>query len=242
MLGGGGARGAAHIGVLEVLERLRVPVDCVAGTSMGALVAGAWAAGRSARRRCAANLPRADWNDMFQDNPDYADLNYRNKRLSQRFLPGSETGIKGLETVAPPGVVSGQKIKLFFNHLVRADAGERELQQLPLPVSMIATDIGTGERVVLRDGSVTQAMRASMSVPGLMAPLDYRGRKLVDGGLVDNLPIAEVRERCRRRRGDRRQRRLAAAGARRRSAACSASPSRRSRCSPNRTCRPRWPC
>jgi len=196
VLGGGGARGAAHIGVLEVLERLRVPVDCVAGTSMGALVAGAWAAGLgpAEMRR---ELARADWNDMFQDNPGYADLNYRNKQLSRRFLPGSETGIKGLETVSPPGMVSGQKIKLFFNHLVQSDTGERELQNLPLPVSMIAADIGTGERVVLRDGSVTQAMRASMSVPGLMAPLDYRGRKLVDGGLVDNLPVAEVRERCR---------------------------------------------
>ena len=195
VLGGGGARGAAHIGVLEVLERLRVPVHCVAGTSMGALVAGAWAAGLAPddMRR---ELAKADWNDMFQDNPDYADLNYRNKQLSRRYLPGSETGIRGLETMAPPGVVSGQKIKLFFNHLVRADSGERELQNLPLQVSMIATDIGTGERVVLREGSVTQAMRASMSVPGLMAPLDYRGRKLVDGGLVDNLPIAEVRERC----------------------------------------------
>ena len=89
-----------------------------------------------------------------------------------------------------------QKIKLFFNHLVRADSGERELQQLPLPVSIIATDIGTGERVVLRDGSVTQAMRASMSVPGLLAPLDYRGRKLVDGMLVANVPVDIARATC----------------------------------------------
>jgi len=195
VLGGGGARGAAHIGVLEVLESLRVPVDCVAGTSMGALVAGAWAAGLSPAEMC-RELAQADWRDMFIDNPDYDELNFRNKRLQQRFLPGSETGITPRGAVTPPGVVAGQKIKLFFNHLVRADAGERELQQLPLPVSIIATDIGTGERVVLRDGSLTQAMRASMSVPGLLAPLDYRGRKLVDGGLVDNVPIREVRERC----------------------------------------------
>ncbi len=195
VLGGGGARGAAHIGVLEVLESLRVPVDCVAGTSMGALVAGAWAAGLSpAEMR--KELAQADWHDMFLDNPGYDELNFRNKRLQQRFLPGSETGITPGGAVTPPGVVAGQKIKLFFNHLVRADAGERELQQLPLPVSIIATDIGTGERVVLRDGSLTQAMRASMSVPGLLAPLDYRGHKLVDGGLVDNVPIREVRERC----------------------------------------------
>ncbi len=195
VLGGGGARGAAHIGVLEVLERLRIPVACVAGTSMGALVAGAWAAGLTpAEMR--QDLAKADWADMFRDDPGYEDLNFRNKRLQQRFLPGSETGLTDGGAVAPPGVVSGQKIKLFFNHLVRADTGERELQQLPLPVSIIATDIGNGERVVLRDGSLTLAMRASMSVPGLLAPLEYRGRKLVDGGLVDNVPIREVRERC----------------------------------------------
>ena len=195
VLGGGGARGAAHIGVLEVLEQLRVPVDCVAGTSMGALVAGAWAAGLSpARMR--EELAKADWDDMFQDDPAYDELNFRNKRLSQRFLPGSEFGIKDGGAVAPPGVVQGQKIKLFFNHLVRADTGEPEIDRLPLPVSIIATDIGNGERVVYRDGSLTAAMRASMSVPGLMAPLEYRGRKLVDGGLVDNVPIREVRDRC----------------------------------------------
>ncbi len=195
VLGGGGARGAAHIGVLEMLERLRVPVDCVAGTSMGALVAGAWVAGLSPAQMREA-LARADWADMFQDNPDYAELNHRNKRLSQRFLPGSETGIRGGDAVTPPGLVSAQKIKLFINRLVRADIGEVRLQELPLPVSIIATDIGTGARVVLREGSLTQAMRASMSVPGLMAPLDLDGRKLVDGGLTDNLPVREVRERC----------------------------------------------
>ncbi len=195
VLGGGGARGAAHIGVLEVLEQLRVPVDCVAGTSMGAVVAGAWAAGLDAptMRR---EMGKADWKDMFQDNPGYDEFNYRNKRLSQRFLPGSETGITPQGAVTPPGVVSGQKIKLFFNQLVGSDNGERSIEALPLPVSIIATDIASGERVVFRDGSLTQAMRASMSVPGLMAPLEYRGLKLVDGGLVDNVPIREVRERC----------------------------------------------
>lgn len=195
VLGGGGARGAAHIGVLEVLERLRIPVDCVAGTSMGALVAGAWAAGLTPQQM-RDELAQADWAGMFLDNPDYTDLNIRNKRLLQRFLPGTETGITDRGAVTPPGVVAGQKIKLFFNSLVRADVGELELQQLPLPVSMIATDIANGERVVLRDGSLTLAMRASMAVPGLMAPLSYRGRKLVDGGLVDNVPIQEVRDRC----------------------------------------------
>jgi NTE family protein len=195
VLGGGGARGAAHIGVLEVLERLQVPVDCVAGTSFGALVAGAWAAGVSPaemRRAMAA----ADWDDMFRDNPAYTELNYRNKRLQQRYLPGSETGVGPDGLAYPPGAVSGQKIKLFINQLVRADRGDREIQTLPIPLSIVATDIGSGEKVVLRSGSLSQAMRASMAVPGLVAPLELDGRKLVDGGLVDNLPVQEVRDRC----------------------------------------------
>ncbi len=195
VLGGGGARGAAHIGVLEVLDRLRVPVDCVAGTSMGALIAGAFVAGKSPAQLREA-MAGADWDDMFQDNPAYTDLDYRNKRSMQRFLPGSEVGIRDGGVVTPPGFLLGQKIKLFLNGMVHADSGETEIEKLPLPLSLIAADIGTGERVVYREGSLSQAMRASMSVPGLMAPLDYRGRKLVDGGLVDNVPISEVRERC----------------------------------------------
>ncbi|MBE2243217.1 MAG: patatin-like phospholipase family protein, partial [Burkholderiaceae bacterium] len=169
VLGGGGARGAAHIGVLEVLQELRVPVDCIAGTSMGALVTGAFAAGQSPAAMSQA-LAQANWDDMFQDNPDFYDMSYRNKRLSQAYVPGSELGVtdKGLEYA--PGVVSGQKIKAFFNELVHDDRGERLIQDLPIPIALIATDILTGDRVVMRDGSLSQAMRASMSVPGLMAP------------------------------------------------------------------------
>lgn len=195
VLGGGGARGAAHIGVLEVLERLRVPVHCVAGTSMGALVAGAWAAGVSPERM-RGELTVVDWNDLFLDSTEYRELSLRNKHIVQRFLPGTELGITAKGLSAPPGLVAGQKLKLFFNHLVRTDLGEPDLAKLALPVSIVATDIGNGERVVYRSGPLTEAMRASMSVPGLLAPAEVDGRKLVDGGLVDNLPVAEVRELC----------------------------------------------
>ncbi|MCI4428613.1 MAG: patatin-like phospholipase family protein [Burkholderiales bacterium] len=194
-LGGGGARAAAHIGVLEVLERLRVPVDCVAGTSMGAVVAGAFAAG-VAPKAMSVELARADWSDMFVDEPDWDERNFRNKRLTQRFLSGTEIGINPHGLQYRPGVLTGQKIKLFLNRLVHGDRSDREIQDLPLTLSIIATDIGNGERVVIRDGSLSKAMRASMSIPGLMAPVEYDGRLLVDGGLVDNVPIQEVRERC----------------------------------------------
>ena len=195
VLGGGGARGAAHIGVLEVLEELKIPVDCVAGTSMGALIAGAYASGLTpAMMR--KEMAEADWDNMFSDIPDFSEVNYRYKETLRRFIPGSELGVSGDGVRAPPGVVDGVKIKLFFNQLVGANRSERLIEKLPLPISLVATDIGNGDRVVMREGSLTTAMRASMSVPGLLAPITRDGRKLVDGGLVDNVPIGEARERC----------------------------------------------
>ncbi len=195
VLGGGGARGAAHIGVLEVLDKLRVPVDCVAGTSMGALVAGVYAGGMSPTAMREA-LAKADWDDLFQDAPSYAQRSFRYKAIDKRFLPASETGIGPDGLKYQTGVVTGQKIKLFFNELVGDYHGEREIAALPLPLSIIATDIVHGQRVVFREGSLSAAMRASMSVPGLMSPVEINGNKLVDGGLVDNVPIGEARSRC----------------------------------------------
>ena len=196
VLGGGGARGAAHIGVLQVLEELRVPVDCIAGTSMGALVGGAYAAG-VAPQEIIDLVARTDWVTMFDDSAGRESVNIRRKELDDRFYSGIEFGV-GLDGLRfREGAVAGEKLKLFFNQLVRADLGDRPIQQLRMPLAIIATDIGTGERVAIRSGNLTSAMRASMSVPGLIAPVLREGRKLVDGGLTDNLPIAEVRDLCR---------------------------------------------
>jgi NTE family protein len=195
VLGGGGARGSAHIGVLEVLERLRVPVDCVAGTSMGALVAGAWASGVSTDQM-RARLAAVDWHDLFDDDPSHAETNFRERRLAESYYPGLEFGVTNEGIRAAHGVVGGQKIKLFFNTLVGADRGDRTIESLALPLAIVATDIGTGEKIVFRSGELSAAMRASMSVPALLAPVPYQGRYLVDGGLVDNLPVDEVMASC----------------------------------------------
>jgi NTE family protein len=195
VLGGGGARGTAHIGVLEVLQQLRVPVDCIAGTSMGSLIGGAYASGLDPQQML-VRLSRVDWRDLFDDNPARAETNYRERRLQEIYYPGLEFGITGRGLRSAHGVVGGQKIKLFFNTLVGSNRGERDIQSLPLPLSIVATDIGTGDKVVFRDGELSAAMRSSMSVPALLAPVPYRGKLLVDGGLVDNLPVDEVRARC----------------------------------------------
>ena len=195
VLGGGGARGGAHLGVLELLEELRVPFDCIAGTSIGGLVGGAYAAG-VAPAEIKETIRKTDWNGMFDDGAGRDYVNLRRKQLDDRFYSGLEFGVTQGGLRYREGAVAGEKIKLFFNQVVRAELGERPIEDLPLPLTLIATDIGTGERVAMRNGSLTTAMRASMSVPGVIAPVVRDGRKLVDGGLVDNVPIEEARQRC----------------------------------------------
>jgi NTE family protein len=195
VLGGGGARGGAHLGVLEVLEEMRVPIDCVSGTSMGALVGGAYAAGVSPKD-IEALIGEADWIRMFDDTAGRQAVNLRRKELEDRYYSGLELGVSKDGIHFREGALAGEKLKLFFNRLVRSEYGERTIEQLQLPLAIIATDIGSGTRVSIRSGNLTSAMRASMSVPGLMAPVVREGVKLVDGGLTDNLPVEEVKKLC----------------------------------------------
>ncbi|HYC35300.1 MAG TPA: patatin-like phospholipase family protein [Usitatibacter sp.] len=195
VLGGGGARGGAHLGVLSVLEELRVPIDCIAGTSMGALVGGAYAAG-VAPADIIDLVARTDWTTMFDDSAGRDAVNIRRKELDDRYYSALEFGVSREGLRFREGAVAGEKLKLLFNQLVRADLGDRPIEELPMPLAVIATDIGTGERVAIRSGNLTSAMRASMSVPGLIAPVHREGRKLVDGGLTDNLPVQEARDLC----------------------------------------------
>jgi len=195
VLGGGGARGAAHVGVLKKLQELHIPVDCVAGTSMGGLVAGAFSSGLSPAEMQTA-LREADWRDMFSDSASYADFTPRLKGFSQSYIPGSEGGLKNGTLQFPSAVLSGQKIKFFIDRLVRANAAPQRIEGQPLPLALVTTDIVTGEARVWRSGDLATLMRATMSVPGLMAPVKYEGLSLVDGGLVDNVPIAQVQQLC----------------------------------------------
>ena len=195
VLGGGGARGGAHLGVLEVLEDLRIPVDCISGTSMGALVGGAYASG-IAPKEMREKIEKTNWDEMFDDSASRELQNLRRRTFDDRFFSGLEFGVTDDGLKYREGAIAGEKIKLFFSELVRADLGEKKIEELSIPLTLIASDIVTGERVAMRSGSLTSAMRASMSVPGAIAPVQREGHKLVDGGLVDNVPIQEVRDRC----------------------------------------------
>lgn len=193
VLGGGGARGAAHIGVLKVLERERIPIDCITGTSMGAIAGGLYAAGYDAAA-VEVVLKGIDWKDMFRDDPSREELPMRRKEDELRFLGGIELGLKDGSIALPRGLVQGQKLQLLLRRLLLSTAQLRDFDQLPIPFRSVATDIGNGEKVVFGDGDLAMAIRASMSVPGAFAPIRYRGRLMVDGGIVDNVPIDIARE------------------------------------------------
>ncbi len=193
VLSGGGARGAAHIGVLKVLEENRIPVDAIAGTSMGAVVGGLYASGLSAAD-IEKVMTSVDWQDAFRDRPARKDLNFRRKLEDQNYLVKFPLGVKGRRFRLPRGLVQGQKLTQILRGLTLPVAQIQDFDQLGIPFRAIATDIVTGDRVVIDHGDLTTAMRASLSAPGVFAPVESEGRMLVDGGLSSNLPVDVARE------------------------------------------------
>jgi len=195
VLGGGGAKGAAHIGVLKVLEELKVPIDCIAGTSMGAIVGSLYASGMSATE-IEEVLTTVDWDDLFTDNPPRKDIDFRRKQEDLNYLSKISIGIKDGKVALPKGFTAGQKIGVFFQTLMLPVAGITDFDKLPIPYRAVAADLETGEMVVIGSGSLADAARASMSVPGVFPPAEVNGRYLTDGGIVRNLPVDVVREMC----------------------------------------------
>jgi NTE family protein len=194
-LSGGGARGLAHVGVLKVLEELRVPVHCVTGASIGAIVGGSFASGVPPGR-LEDTVVKTNWSEVFTDRPPRAEISSRRKQDDYKTLFAPEFGVKESGLVLPKGILAGVSIEGYFRGLTETAVGIDDFQKLPVPFRAMATDIETGESVVLDRGNLAQAMRASMAVPGAMAPVEIGGRLLVDGGIANNLPIDEARKLC----------------------------------------------
>ncbi len=192
-LGGGGARGLAHIGVLRYLEELRVPIDYIAGTSMGSIVGGLAATGMESDEILAV-LEQADWVDLFSDDTAREEQPARRKADDSLGLFGPKLGVGEGTSLLPAGVVSGQKILFLFESITSQRVQSNRFDTLPVPFRAVATDIVNGDMVVITEGSLSGAMRASMAVPGVFDPVQIGQRMLVDGGLVRNLPVDVVRE------------------------------------------------
>ena len=192
-LSGGGARGGAHIGVLEALEEMGIGVDYIAGTSMGAVIGALYASGYSAAeiRRIFEEM---DWEWALSDQPDRVNWTMRSKELQSQFLVPLRVGFNKGDIQLPLGVIEGQHLDQVLRELLFPVLGTGDFGALSIPFRAVATDLVTGAAVVLSDGSLADSVRASMSVPGAFSPVEIDGRLLVDGGMANNLPVNIVRE------------------------------------------------
>lgn len=193
VLSGGGARGAAHIGVIKVLEELRIPVDYIAGSSMGALVGAAYASGTSVKE-LEDGLLAQDWDRLLTDESPRADRSFLRKEEDQSRLLRLELGVKADGVRLPPGAISGQKFDALFSQITRNAPPSLDFDLLPIPFRAVATDAESGRMAVFARGRLVDAMRASMSVPGAIAPYQIGERIYLDGGLTRNLPVDVARE------------------------------------------------
>jgi len=189
-LSGGGALGLAEIGVIQWMEENHIPVDRIAGTSMGSIIAAMYATGMSP-----ADLQKfaekIDWDAAFLPEPVYSQLSYRRKEDRRDFLIDARLGLKhGLR--GPNGYNSGQGVGLLLDRIAFPESGAASFDDLPIPFRCVATDMLSGEGVVLDNGPLAQAVRASMAIPGVFTPVEMNGRVLADGGMVQNIPVETV--------------------------------------------------
>lgn len=192
VLSGGGARGFAHVGVLRALHDMRVPIDMVVGTSMGAVVGGAFASGRSVDE-LEAFVRSTDWSEVVADRAPRDRLDYR-RREDDLLVPSRiEFGVGPQGVRLPPSTVGNQALEAALVRLLPADGSERPLNLLGVPFRAMASDLLSGEAVELVDTPLFASLRASLAMPGVFSPIRIKGRLLVDGGLVRNLPVDSAR-------------------------------------------------
>ncbi|MEQ6290182.1 patatin-like phospholipase family protein [Vogesella sp. GCM10023246] len=194
VLGGGGARGIAHLGVLQELEKLQVPISCIAGTSAGALIGGAYASGQDLDT-LAQQLNSADWDTLLAGKPRREDVPYQRKHNDSKNYFDLTLGFRDGKLRLPPAAINAQAIDLFIRQLTHA-RNESSFDNLSIPFRAVATDLENGEAVVFDKGDLSLAMRASMAVPGMFSAVEADGRLLVDGGMARQLPVEELKGRC----------------------------------------------
>ncbi len=202
VLGGGGAKGASHIGVLKYLEELGIPIDYVAGTSMGSIIGGLYALGYDPTEmtELISNIP---WNEYIGNKIDRKTMSEENRRRNSTLVLSVPFDLNSLKShnpnatllsSLPSAYVNNSALINLFNGFCIGYQEEMDFNEMPIPFACVATDLITGEEVVLREGIVPQAMRASMAIPGVFSPVIIGDHVLVDGGLVNNFPADVLRE------------------------------------------------
>ncbi len=188
VLGGGGARGFAHVSVIKELERRQIPIDCIAGTSMGALIGGLYASGMSIDE-IEKMVTTLDWSATFDDSLDRPERSFRRKRDDDLSLLNAKPGIDKTGIKITSGLLAGENIMLLLERLSNEASRSGNFDQLVIPFRAVATDINTGKAAVLKSGNLAIAIRASLSIPGVLRPVKIGDQLLVDGGIVNQVPV-----------------------------------------------------
>ncbi|MDF0535145.1 patatin-like phospholipase family protein [Shewanella sp. A32] len=192
VLSGGGAKGAAHVGVLKVLEANHIPVDYIAGTSIGAYVGGMYALGYSADD-IEKLMMKQNWSSGYSDLIPREQLAYREKQTRDQYNIPLNLGIRDGEVQAPSGVLLGQSMSRLYRNTTGLVPEYSSFNDLAIPFRAVATDLETSRPVILSSGSLVQAMQASATVPGALQPAVINGKILVDGGIANNMPVDVVK-------------------------------------------------
>lgn len=194
VLSGGAARGLAHIGVLKALEEQGITIDAIAGTSMGAVVGGLYAAGYSVAELEQLAL-ELNWQQALSDAPPRENIPFRRKQDDRDFLVKQQISIRDDGSLGLPlGVLQGQNLVLLLEKLFARAGAVEDFDELPIPFRAVAADIASGEAVVFSQGHLALAVRASMSIPAVLTPVEVGGRLLVDGGIANNIPVDIARK------------------------------------------------
>ena len=195
VLAGGGAKGGAHVGVLKVLEEMHVPIDCIAGTSMGALVGGGYASGIPADG-LEKFVVGIDWKTVVGGAGRRDLQTIEQKRAGVTYSNDIEMGLRDKRVMLPAGIVNTSSIEDLLRSYVARSRAQTDFDRLPIPYRAVATDMLTGKMVVLESGDLATAMRASMAIPGAFAPVVTDQYVLSDGGMVRNIPVDVARNLC----------------------------------------------
>lgn len=193
VLSGGGARGLAHIGVIKVLEQHGIKADVVTGTSMGAIVGALYASGLTASEIEEVAL-KMDWRNAFSDASPRRSQPYPFRQLEAGMTADLRMSVTRSGITFPRGVIEGQHLQLVFGGLFLNQGRPRQFEDLPIAFAAVAANLETGQSVVMKSGDLATAVRASMSIPGALAPTLRDGQLLVDGGIADNMPVNIARQ------------------------------------------------
>ena len=191
VLSGGGAKGFTHAGVLKVLDSLQIPVDYIAATSFGAIAGALYSIGKSGEELVQMGAS-TNWDGVLSDLPPRNMLPYFRKKESGKYQ--LKFGLDGVKPVTPTGFVQGQTTLMELSQWFHEYEQVNDFSQFPIPFKCVAMDLITGNQVVIDKGSITRAVRASLSIPTIFAPVEWGDSLLIDGGLINNLPVDIVKE------------------------------------------------